>query len=785
MGGDLDGDGDLDVAVADAEKGLVSVHENVGDGTFPLWPAVYELGGDPTWIATGDLDGDGDLDLALAREEGMDVLVLLNDGAGLFAAPNPYALDGLCGRVVTADLDGDGDLDLLAQSGASIAVLLNGGQAEFAAPVYCTFDASVDSFAAGDVDDDGDIDVFVADSSLAVFFLLRNVGAGDLVKEDTGELSSQSAYFCGSELEVALGDLDGDGVIDAILLEWYWYLHGTRQYLHVAPGQGDGRFAAPARVDGAVDFSGWGTREIVLLDADNDGDLDIAAGRFVTRNNGSFSFESLESPWGFWPQWAGDFDDDGDVDVAAKQSTAGVYWNEPGPASASDCNSNGVPDECDADCNANGIADECEVADGITPDCNSNGVPDECDLVGRWLLEEGDSIDVGADPRDLATGDFDADGDLDIAVSIRLANSVYVLLNDGQGDFALSADLATQEHPRGLVAGDLDGDGDTDIVAANEDAASVSVFINQGDGSFADASNVATPAQPAALGLGDLDGDGRVDVAGVSDNQSAENVWILWNEGGGTFSPPQATFLPREPHGIAAVDFNADGRVDLAVVMRDNGDVAIMLNAGGRQFNQAVSYHAGDAPESLAVADMDGDGDPDVVTAHRLAYGVVTVLVNDGSGGFDQMWQAATEPWPRYATAGDMDGDGRADVVTVHSDAISNDPRHNRIAVQWNEGDGRLSEAAAFRPYDAPLLVVAGEFDADSTPDLAVLYAEPPRVAIVISRLLPPVSVDANGDGVPDECAGDDGLPSPCPATAGAMMAMLAMGLFLTRRRSS
>ncbi len=45
-----------------------------------------------------------------------------------------------------------------------------------------------------------------------------------------------------------------------------------------------------------------------------------------------------------------------------------------------DCNSNGIPDECELDCNNNGVADECDIANGTSPDCNSNGIPDECEL---------------------------------------------------------------------------------------------------------------------------------------------------------------------------------------------------------------------------------------------------------------------------------------------------------------------------------------------------------------------------------------------------------------------
>ncbi len=133
--GDLDGDGDLDLAVTNVGPcrpllpGTVSILLNQGDGAFADH-GFYETGEDSRVSAIGDLDGDGDLDLATSNAASDNVSVLLNLGDGTIGDHVLYAAGDQPTSLSIGDLDGDGDLDVAAAKLArdDISVPLNDGR---------------------------------------------------------------------------------------------------------------------------------------------------------------------------------------------------------------------------------------------------------------------------------------------------------------------------------------------------------------------------------------------------------------------------------------------------------------------------------------------------------------------------------------------------------------------------------------------------------------------------------------------------------------------------------
>ncbi len=137
---DLNGDGHVDLVAANPAFDptfVVSVLLNLGDGTFAP-AAFYPTGAPGRSVSAGDLDGDGDQDLAVGLQEGdFRVALLENDGQGHFAAPAFLApIAGRPDGIAVTDLDRDGDQDILiAQAaGDEVVVLRNQGGGSFAPP---------------------------------------------------------------------------------------------------------------------------------------------------------------------------------------------------------------------------------------------------------------------------------------------------------------------------------------------------------------------------------------------------------------------------------------------------------------------------------------------------------------------------------------------------------------------------------------------------------------------------------------------------------------------------
>ena len=123
---DLDGDGDPDLATANA-VGSVTILRNVGSADFTEPAASPEdAGGGPFSLAAADFDGDTDQDLAVANGTSDDVSILRNNGSGNFGAPatSPEAAGDFAHSVVAADFDADLDPDLAVANAADDTVTI-------------------------------------------------------------------------------------------------------------------------------------------------------------------------------------------------------------------------------------------------------------------------------------------------------------------------------------------------------------------------------------------------------------------------------------------------------------------------------------------------------------------------------------------------------------------------------------------------------------------------------------------------------------------------------------
>jgi hypothetical protein len=310
VAGDLDGDGDCDLAVANTQSSPgLEVLINAGNGSFGLGDSEA-LGSQPKALTAADLDGDGDLDIAAANWSSDSAMVFLNDGLGDFTLVGTYAVGNAPRDIAAADLDGDCDLDLITtnQFGDSCSILRNDGTAAFVVDPPMPVGDRPSFLDLGDVDGDGDPDLVVSIEDSAQVWIMLNDGSG-------GFGSPQTFPVVAPENNVFV-DLDADTDLDVALVT-------QESVLRVLKNDGTGIFALQPEAPFAGDVAG-----ICAGDFDHDGDPDIAAGNvngignvvIVNLNLGDGTFAEgiqFEVDYGVRAVVCADLDGDWDLDVAS------------------------------------------------------------------------------------------------------------------------------------------------------------------------------------------------------------------------------------------------------------------------------------------------------------------------------------------------------------------------------------------------------------------------------------------------------------------------------------
>jgi hypothetical protein len=321
--GDLTGNGIVDAVVVSI-NGDVTVLLGAGDGTFTPQPPLA-AGNGPFSVELADLDGDGDLDIVVANYYSHDVSVLLNDGAGVFAAPVSYAVGDTPVDLAIADLDLDGDLDIGVANRESddVSILLNNGDGTFAPQTRVMAGDEPFGLAFGDIDGDGYPDLAVANGTSDDLSVILNEG--------DATFSGEMRYPAGDRpWNVVLGDLDGDGYLDLAAVS------GRSDDVSVLLNNGDGTFAEQVRY--AVDDEPR-TLLMADLDGDGDLDLVSANpgadnSVSVLLNNGDETFAAKESFFaglGAVSMALADLEGDGDLDMVVahyESGSVGVLLSE-------------------------------------------------------------------------------------------------------------------------------------------------------------------------------------------------------------------------------------------------------------------------------------------------------------------------------------------------------------------------------------------------------------------------------------------------------------------------
>jgi hypothetical protein len=162
--GDLDGDTDLDLVVANHDDRSITVHFNSG-GSFGAG-AIYSVGGQlrPEGVAIANFDGGTDNEVAVSTSgNGLNFIsVFSNNGSGVLAGPFNYAVNGVDpNSIAAADLDCDNDLDIAVanETSSNLSILSNNGNGTFGAPMLLAVGVHPDSLVAADLNRDCDADL--------------------------------------------------------------------------------------------------------------------------------------------------------------------------------------------------------------------------------------------------------------------------------------------------------------------------------------------------------------------------------------------------------------------------------------------------------------------------------------------------------------------------------------------------------------------------------------------------------------------------------------------------
>ncbi len=757
--GDVDGDGDLDLAVGNGRYNnsgtynqINQLYYNDGIDVNPQFSEV-DLGTikyDTHAVAWGDVDGDGDLDLAVANH-----------------GQRNQIYENVAGRLF---------LDTKANLGWESAD-----------------SAKSTSLALGDYDSDGDLDIAVGNKD-APNQLYRNISG-------TLRLRWQSPVSGNLQTrDIAWADWDNDGDLDLAVANYdgvdkvYENVDGNLEF---DPANDTG-WQSESRADLEVvsepcstfqfslvdQYFATRTRALAWGDWDNDGDLDLATGggsdagsecgaflRVYENDEGSLRLDE-ENGWQWLDNKAfekasslawGDWDRDGDQDLVVGMNAGGaigaqnrVYENTGGML------------EFDL---GRGIGWQSAIEPGLDAETtysvalsDSSGQGDLDLAVGNGGFRNGGQVNhifhdpvmaLGSEPwtspdarksTSTAWGDWDGDGDLDLAVgNYEDANQVYandggVLRFDPENDFGWVSSVMTNDLTTSLAWGDWDGDGDLDLAVGNQGqrdviyeniGATLSLSLSSGVGWV---SPLVSDTQ--SLAWGDWDRDNDLDLAvghcGEDEDGPVPQIAVVYENDGGTMrldpdGDPQFGWASPEPlcaRDVGWGDWDNDTDLDLALGARvyENFDGRLLL----LNEKQQAGWDGGIDATSIAWGDYDGDSDLDLAVGTNRRN-----RVYENQGGKlafaprqDIGWESFDMNQTTSLAWGDVDGDEDLDLAVTNSadwrfqpnQIFENDGGKLSEISDWNTKNPGFAGSELMKSRD----LAWGDVDSDGDLDLAV-----------------------------------------------------------------
>jgi hypothetical protein len=712
---DFNKDGKPDVVIANrgasssAGSSAVFFAGN-GAGAFTRGPGVSAFGAGISDLVHADFNKDGKLDLVAVQCFNNQVQMLLGNGDGTFTAGSTTAVGAAPSALVVGDFNRDGKPDVAvvntgaaAPWGTTVSVRLGDGSGGFTSAADLTVSAGPDRIFAADFNRDGKLDLAVGSSKSGVVRIYTGNGDGTFNTTAAGSISVTAG-------NLTADDVNADGKLDLII-----GATGS-EGVRVALGQGTGAFDAPVAYGAGLvadpvgvavtDMDGDGVRDLVVTDSGSPGGVTRMA-IFTGVADGTFAATPTSFP------------------LAAESGVASAL-------AVGDFNRDGRPDVVATILNAG----------TLSVILNTTLWPSAGTTLNTPTTYNTDYSFAYA----LAGGDFNRDGNPDLAVGHSSAARLQTYLGSASGTFTRFQDTAPATFFF-LVAGDFNRDGNLDVVASRGADAKLQVLLNDGTGTLSGTATYGVDATGCRIAIGDLNGDGILDlvVANVGNNNGT-TISVLLGKGDGTFNAKVSYTTPVAPQYVALGDFDGDGDLDVVVTVYSltTGDACaeVFMNNGDGTLAAPVAITGRTQASGVVAADFDRDGDVDLAIGGNS---VVGIWLNDGTGTFpatpsktrSMLFQI------RPLAAADLNRDGILDLVAGRYQTGA-----NPLAYALGNGDGSFQTPKGFSGGAgnrmAPALVIE-DFNRDGAPDIAMLqptltspYAS--QLAVFINKILPPTT---------------------------------------------
>jgi len=672
-----------------------------------------------------DFNGDGVLDIVEGAQSSFSIL--LGNGNGTFLASQSTTVASLSvgGAMISGDVNGDGKLDLVATSlsTAQASVLLGNGNGTFqAAATFAIGSATVKSIALADLNGDGKLDLVVPNT-----FNIANPSVGVLLGNGNGTFQAQQTIGSSTALNVNVADVNNDGKLDLVV--------NQSNSMATLLGNGDGTFQAAKTFAVATAIRG-----VTTVDFNGDGKVDIAgvgqgpASGGVWLGNGDGTFRAVQSfaSLGFaYSITAADFNGDGRQDLFIPSFTY---------SGASLLFGNGD---------------------------------------GTFRAPQTSALGTSVASRSAASGDFNGDGRLDMAVGSATTNATNLLFGTAayksstytidviapsvvtierttptssttnastveftvtfdeavagvdSSDFALvTSGLAVSQPPivtqiSGAVykvtVGRITGNGTLGLNLLNDGG--ISDVAGNKLRSVQSITTITVGTNPSSVVTADFNNDGLRDL--IVSNRGSNSLSIFLGNGNGTFQAQQTLGVLTNPNATTVGDFNSDGKLDVAIVYASGTTANLLLGNGNGTFQAARTFTGVDNMRALTAADLNGDGKLDLAYTASTSL-VVGAILGNGDGTFKAAQSVFASSGAYSITTADVNGDGKLDVITGDTS--------NGANLYLGNGNGTFQSRSFISGGAGQHSIAIGDVDGDGKLDLAMSNSTVASVSVLLGN---------------------------------------------------